>query len=293
MSVWQRIKYFFTFTIPEQWDRFKDWLINGNLMYRLMLFLAILSLPFVIIKTKMAYDQQVALHNREEIKVAKQAKKKITVKETPEEKKIVSQGPKKYLRDVMMMNQHQVVEAFNNSAKYHGRYNEVVQNASALGDIKSFRDYLNPIIEEVQQGQSYQSTKIKHDFTITTDPNSIKPSDYNNGVMIIAWNSKAPTAKATAKQIDNIVNNAKDYSCYVFDTSTPTNNFQAPLVQFLNNGDTERPGFDSSNDWAGQIYGFKNQLFVYHNKSLNNVPQTMPTRSLANNKIKNEVPDLE
>lgn len=293
MSIWQRIKYFFTFTIPELWTDFKDWLVNGNLMYRLMLFLAIITVPFVIWKTKMAYDQQVTLHNREEIKIAKKAKQKVNVKETAEDKKIVSQGPKKYLRDVMMMNQHQVIEAFNSSAKYHGRYNEVIQNASALGDIKSFRDYLNPIIDEIQNGQTYQSTRIKHNFTVTTDPSSIKQADLNNGAMIIAWNSKAPTAKTTAEQIDKIVNNAKDYQCYVFDTSVENNNFETPLIQFLNQGDHERPGYNSENGWAGQIYGFKNGLLVYHNKSLNNVPQTMPTRSLANVKVKNNLPDIE
>lgn len=293
MNLWQKIKYFFTFTIPEKWELFKNWLVNGNLVYRLMLILAIITIPFVIWKTKMVYDQQAQLHNRQQIKVAKKAKQKINVKETAEEKKIVSQGPKKYLRDVMMMNQQQVIEAFNNSAKYHGKYNEVIENASALGDIKSFRDYLNPIIDEIQHGQSYQSTKIKHDFTITTDPTEIKQEDLVNGAMIIAWNSKSPTAKITAQQIDNIVKNAKNYQCYVFDTSTPTNNFNVPLTQYLNEGDRERQGFDHTNDWAGQIYGFKNSLFVYHSKTLNNVPQNMPTRSLANNKIKNELPSLE
>lgn len=299
MNLWQKIKYFFTWTIPDNWEKLKHWWQDTSLVYRLMAFVLIFMVtPLTIYKSHLAYQNAKANHARQ-IKIAKQRSQKTgqlanKVKETPEDKKIIKDGPKKYLRDVMMMNQHQVVEAFNNNANYHGRYNAVIEHAAKLGDINSFRDYLNPIIDEVENGETIQAQRIHHKFELTTDPNDITADDMNNGAMIISWNSHANNAQQTANQIDNIIKNAKGYQCFVFDTYNQAgkNNYLMQFTHFMSIGDKMRDGFDSSNAWAGTIYAFNNGLLVYHSKNLNNVPNKLPVKSIANSDIQNKVPDF-
>lgn len=290
------IKIFFTRFIPYQWHKFTNWWKQGNLIYRLTIFVLVFIVgPITVYKTYLAYQQaeQQRAAKTEKIKLHHEAIKqdKIIKHQSKADKAIVTAGPRKYLRISLMANtDQQVIQMFNNNAKYHGKYEDVVKHAAKLGDINSFRDYLNPIINEIENGETRKAASLKHEFTITKNPNVITPSLMQSGVMIIGWNSNAADAQQQADKIDDIIDNAKNYKCFVFDTSTEQgrSNFSYQLGMYLNQGDKIRDGYNDTNGWTGIIYGFNNGLFVYHNTSLNNVPKKMPIASLANSNIEND-----
>lgn len=292
MTLWQRIQYFFRFTIPEAWNSFKEWWKNGSIMFKLAIIIGVfVVLPLTVYKSYLAYVQANEARQERIDRLTRKRNINVNLAEgKKQEKLILKEGPKKYLREQLDVNtDQQVINLFNQNVQYKGQYKLVVGRASEMGNINDFRNYLNKVVYTIQNGESVQASKIKHDFSLSTDPSEITQSDLNNGVMIIAWDSKANDAKQQAQKIDNIVKNAKDYKCYVFDVSTPTgvNNFSFTLAHYIYTGDNIRDGYDESNWWSGNIYGFKNGLFTYHSESLDNTPNKMPTASLANPNIKN------
>lgn len=292
MNIIQRIQYFFRFTIPENWSAFKAWWKHGSIMLKLAVIIGIfIVLPLTIYKTKLAYDQ--ANQARQERIDRAKHERQINVdliEGHKQEKQILKNGPKKYLREQLGVNtDEQVIELFNQNVKYQHHYKDVVAKASAMGNINDFRDYLNKVVYEIQNGENINAAKIKHNFTLTKSPTAVTSEDMNNGVMIIGWDSAAKDAKQQAQKIDKIVDKAQNYKCYVYDVSTQNgaNNFSFTLAHFIYEGDKIRDGFNESNWWSGNIYGFKNGLFTYHNTNFDNIPTKMPTASLADPKIKN------
>lgn len=292
MTLWQKIVYFFRFTIPEQWTSFKEWWKSGSIMFKLAIVIGVfIVLPLTVYKSYLAYNQANQARQERIDRLTRKRNINVSLAEGhKQEKVILKNGPKKYLREQLDVDTDaQVIDLFNQNLKYHGKYREVVANASDMNDINEFRNYLNKVVYTIQNGESIQASKINHKFKLTTNPSAATQDDLNDGVMIIAWDSKASDAKQQAQKIDKIVDNAKDYKCYVYDVSNQAgvNNFSFTLAHYIYMGDQIRDGYDESNWWSGNIYGFKNGLFTYHSTSLDNTPAKMPTASLANPKIKN------
>ena len=286
MNLKDRISYFFSFTLPDLWDRFTYWLKHGNRIYVMSFFFLIFMIPIVGIQSYWTYENcKEAESQRNHIKTENVS----TYNNHVLDGEVLKGGAAKYLRDELLCKTNkQVIAKFNNNEQYQGRYDVAVSHANSLGkNINDFRNYLNPIINEIQDGQSVKEAKINKNFKITNPQTTITDNQKNNGVLIIGWNSNQSNAQQEADQISKIVKDAKNYSVVVYDTKNQDgqNAFSLPFwttIQNLNTGKFN-DGFNKQNAWTGVAYGFENGILTYHTKDLNGIPNNLPTASIADN----------
>lgn len=287
MNLKDKISYFFTFTIPDLWDRFKYWIKNGSRIYVYSFFFIIIMIPIVGIQSYWTY---INCKQAEEQKVTKIKTKDIGAYNNHIlDGEVLKGGAAKYLRDELLCkNDKQVIAKFNNNEQWRGRYDEVISHANSLGkNINDFRAYLNPIINDIENGQTVREAKMNLNFKITNPQTSITDDQKNNGVLIVSWDSSQANAQQQANQINKIVKNAKNYQVVVYDTKNQDgkNAFAMPFwstVQDLNTGKF-MDGFNKQNAWTGVAYGFENGILTYHTKDLNAIPDNLPTTSISNN----------
>lgn len=207
----------------------------------------------------------------------------------PNSNYLVKQGAVKYLEEQLNLNSKKEVEnAINNTAKYHGQFNNIVESVNECKTNSDLWKKLNPVVDAVKSGARYRpDAKIKPNFQIYNMA-SIPNLKFNN-LIVIAYNSKD---EHQTQVINQFVKNNAQIQTLVFDISTQGGKqaFQAPMYQFLNMGTHEKNGYDiNKNAWLGVAYGFENNQLTYHTKNLDDLIKLkgLPAKSLQDDTIVN------
>lgn len=301
MSFGQKILYFFRVSIPEFFINLKDKFFSLSIMFRLAIFIGIfVVLPFTVYKTYLAYQNQVQTHqtSSDKIKITNKEINNFANKEASgyDNNNHSAKTVKKYLRTILMLDtDDEVKNLFDRSAEYHGRYNVIINHAAEL-DGDDFKNYLNDVADELQKGEQYHAQKIDHNFSTTTRYDVASQNDLSNGVMFILWNSNDQNAQEQAKKIDNYILKSH-VKTYVYDQASEQGKqmFSSQLTTYVNEGNKMRDGFNSKVLLNGEFvaYAFNNGLPVFISNSLDNLPNKLPTESIANSTIKNKLKEFE
>lgn len=207
----------------------------------------------------------------------------------PNSNYLVKQGAVKYLEGQLDLNsKNEVEKAVNDTAKYHGQFDSIVQSVNECKTNADLWKKLNPVVNAVKSGARYRpNLGVKPEFEIYNM--ATMPNFKFNNVIIVAYDSKD---ESQTKVINQFVKNNPQVQTLVFDVSTKGGKqaFQTPMYQFLNAGTHEKNGYDiKKNAWLGVAYGFENNQLTYHTKNINDLANLkgLPTKSLQDDTIVN------
>lgn len=215
------------------------------------------------------------------IQEAKQEQKEINQKMAKENQvmDIKSEGPEKYLEEQLgVNNKAQVIKMFNKSAKWQHRYDEVITHCTKFTKNSQYRNYLNPIVDNILNGPLVSQSNSNFSFAKNyVDPTS---DEATNGVMMILISSKD---KEQVEKVQKLIDSHPNYKVVVFDKESPNGetNFGNCMLAFLEATSGMKSGFDANNSWTGVAYAFNDNQPVFHSKTLDNLPHDLPDKSLS------------
>lgn len=264
----------FVFKIPKLWERIKESFEND--------FWKTIGLVMILIVIPIGIYEGVQYHK---VLQAKQEEKTINKKiaENNQIMNIKEEGPEKYLEEQLgVNNKTQVIKMFNKSAKWQNRYDEVITHCTEFTKNSQYRNYLNPIIKNILNGELVSQNKANFNFAKTyVDPES---DEATNGVMMILISSKD---EDQVSKIQKLIDSHPDYKVVVFDKESPNGetNFNNCMLGFLEATSGMRSGYDANNSWTGVAYAFNDNQPVFHTKSLDEVLKLkkLPDKSLSHN----------
>lgn len=270
-----RMKLFFhelfVYKIPSGWNKFINACKRNKLNTFVALFIIVVGGFLSIYSGIQAYHTE--LNNKTLAKMANAPYDENGLMRIPKA------GPMAYLKlELSAKSDKEVEQLFNNNVKYQGKLNEVLANTQGFTKNSQYQDYLNPIIDEIQNGQTISGEKTGIKFSSSAI--DITQNDAVSGVMLIAIDSSKPEQ---VKLAQSYMAQKRPYKLVFFDTHTKggLSLFYSSREQYLFSGDNERTGFNSSNDWIGSMYAFNNQRWVYRSKGLvKELPKTLSNSSL-------------
>lgn len=272
-----KIRFFFrelfVYKIPALWQKIKEsfeddpWKAIGLIMLVVALTLGVYE-GVQYSKVMMAQQEQKEL--------------KAKMDKSNQLMDIKTSGPEKYLEEQLgVNNKAQVIKMFNNSAKWQDRYDEVITHCANFSKNSQYRNYLNPIVKDILNGQLVSQENVGFSFAKKqVDPFG---DDATNGVMMILISSKD---KEQVKKVKALIDSHPSYKVVVFDKKSPNgeNNYNNCMLAFLEAQSGIKDGYNSENAWTGIAYAFNDNRPVFHTKSLNDLPKELPTKSLSGKK---------
>lgn len=272
--MFERIKLglyeFFVYKIPDLFFRIKE-SVKDNPWLSIGIGITTIALSLAIYQG-VQYNKYEQLRKNQEIAQKKLDKNKSVMN-------IPQAGAEAFLEQQLnTKNKEQTIKMFNDSVKYQGKYDEIIAKTKNFTKNSQFQDYLNPIVEELLSGPLVSQRSTGIDFE--DDFIQLNSDETVNGVLLILIDSKN---KSEVDKVKEIKSKKHDYQIKVYDKNSTNGeaNFNTLRGSYLFGGNGERKGFNSKNDWAGVAYGFNDNKFVYHTKSLDDIPEKLPLKSLS------------
>lgn len=269
-----RIRLFFYelfhYKIPDLWWKIKH-AFKDNFWLSFGVFISVISVMLAIYQG-VQYNRYETARAQQKI-IQKKQQKNASVMNIPDA------GAEAYLEQQLgVKNKEQVIKMFNDSVEYQGKYDEVISKTKDFKSNDQFQDYLNPIVKELLNGPLVSQAQTGIDFY--DKPVDISSDEALNGVLLVLINSKDQSQVEAVKELKSKKHN---YTIRIYDKRSDggEGNFNTLRINYLFGGNGERKGFNSSNDWSGVAYGFNDRKFTYHTKSLKDIPDSLPDKSIS------------
>lgn len=209
----------------------------------------------------------------------------------PNNNYLVKKGALPYLEEQLnLKNKQEVVQAINDTSKYHGKWQEINSEVAQCQTNHDFWKVLNPVVEACQSGSRYRPEALKANFKTYNMADIPVPLKFNN-LLVVSYNSKD---NQDIQTLNNFVKNNPDVQLLAFDNSTQGGKtaFKVPMYNFLNQGNQVRQGYNpKKNAWTGTAYGFTDNNLSYHTKNLQDLNNLkgIPHKSLYDPSIVNQI----